>query len=141
MDFPKDWTTEWNNNLFQAFVTKLKSFEYENEIRAVTCLPDDHLSREYIIKIANREEALFSSSPPSSSRQRVINPGDLTDKGKYVSADLQTLIEKVYIAPYAEPWFEEVLESLLSKYELNTTVTKSDFYTHSHKNKILISSI
>jgi hypothetical protein len=127
LDFPKDWTTEWNN-LFQAFVTKRKSFEYENEIRAVTCLPDEHLSSEYILKTANGEEAFFSSSS-SSSRPRVINPRDLTDKGKYVSADLQTLIEKVYIAPYAEPWFEEVLESLLSKYELNTTVTKSDLYT------------
>src|SRR5918997_971403 len=92
LDFPKDWTTEWNN-LFQAFVTKRKSFEYENEIRAVTCLPDEHLSSDYILKTANREEAFFSSSSSSSSsRPRVINPRDLTDKGKYVSADLQTLI-------------------------------------------------
>ena len=79
------------------------------------------------LKTANREEDFFFSS---SSKARVINPRELTDKGKTVSADLKTLIEKVYIAPYAEPWFEEVLESLLSKYELNsTTVTKSDLYT------------
>ncbi len=126
MDFSKDGTNEWDN-LIQAFVTKRKSFEYENEIRAVTCLAaDDNLSTESTIKTANREDFFFSSS----SKARVINPRELTDKGKYVSADLQTLIEKVYIAPYAEPWFEEVLESLLSKYELNTTtVTKSDLYT------------
>ena len=128
LDFSKDGTNEWDN-LIQAFVTKRKSFEYENEIRALTCLPaDDNLSTESIIKTANREEDFFFTS--SSSKARVINPRELTDKGKYVSADLQTLIEKVYIAPYAEPWFEEVLESLLSKYELNTTtVTKSDLYT------------
>jgi hypothetical protein len=124
LDFSKDGTNEWDN-LLQAFVTKRKSFEYENEIRAVTCLPDDNLSKERIVKTANREDFFFSSS----SKARVINPRELTDKGKYVSADLQTLIEKVYIAPYAEPWFEEVLESLLSKYELNTSVTKSDLYT------------
>jgi len=29
LDFSKDWMNEWNN-LFQAFVTKRKSFEYEN---------------------------------------------------------------------------------------------------------------
>ena len=63
------------------------------------------------------------------SKWRIVNPRDLTDKGKYVNANLQTLIEKVYIAPYAESWFEEVVESLLSKYELNATVTKSDLYT------------
>ncbi len=124
LDFSKDGTNEWDN-IIQAFVTKRKSFEYENEIRAVTCLPDNNLSKESIVRIANSEESFFSFS----SKARVINPRELTDKGKYVSADLQTLIEKVYIAPYAEPWFEEVLESLLSKYELNTTVTKSDLYT------------
>jgi hypothetical protein len=125
LDFSKDGANEWDN-LIQAFVTKRKSFEYENEIRAVTCMPDANLSKESIVKTANREDLFFSSSP----KDRVINPKDLTDKGKYVSADLQTLIEKVYIAPYAEPWFEEVLESLLSKYELNTTtVIKSDLYT------------
>ena len=126
MDFSKDGTNEWDN-FIQAFVTKRKSFEYENEIRAVMCLPADrNLGTESLVETTNRKDFFFSSS----SRARVINPRELTDKGKYVSADLKTLIEKVYIAPYAEPWFEEVLESLLSKYELNTTtVTKSDLYT------------
>lgn len=122
LDFSKDWMQEWNN-LFQGFVTKRKSFEYENEIRAVTCLPDDRLNSELIVKTANRERV--SSSEPSIN----LNAEELTDKGKYVSANLQTLIEEVYIAPYAESWFKEVIQSLLSKYELNATVTKSDLYT------------
>ncbi|HJU33856.1 MAG TPA: hypothetical protein VJ695_01915 [Nitrososphaera sp.] len=121
LDFSKDWINEWSS-LFQAFVTKRKSFEYENEIRAITCLPDNHLGREWIVNIANKERI-------SSFKPRVINPRDITDKGKYVRADLEILIEKVYIAPYAESWFEEVIESLLSKYGLNATVTKSDLYT------------
>ena len=123
LDFSKDWMNE-SNNLFQAFVTKRKSFEYENEIRAVTCLPDNnHPRNEWIEKTANKEEKVSSFKP------RIVNPRELTDKGKYVSADLQILIEKVYIAPYAESWFKEVVESLLSKYQLNATVTKSDLYT------------
>jgi hypothetical protein len=85
-------------------------------------LPDDRLSSEWITKTPNRESV-------SSSKRHIANPGDLTDKGKYVNADLQTLIEKIYIAPYAESWFEEVIESLLSKYEINATLTKSDLYT------------
>jgi Protein of unknown function (DUF2971) len=122
LDFSKDWMNE-SNNLFQAFVTKRKSFEYENEIRAVTCLPDNLPSSEWIVKTANKEEKVSLFKP------RIVNPRELTDKGKYVSADLQILIEKVYIAPYAESWFKEVVESLLSKYQLNATVTKSDLYT------------
>jgi predicted amino acid dehydrogenase len=77
LDFSKDGTNEWDN-LIQAFVTKRKSFEYENEIRAVTCLPtDDNLSTESTIKTANREEDFFFSS--SSSKARVINPRDLKE--------------------------------------------------------------
>ena len=121
LDFSKAWINEWSS-LFQAFVTKRKSFEYENEIRAITCLPDNHGGREWMVNIAKKERI-------SSFKPRVVNPREITDKGKYVSADLEILIEKVYIAPYAEYWFEEVIESLLSKYGLNATVTKSDLYT------------
>jgi hypothetical protein len=122
LDFSKDWMNEWNN-LFQAFVTKRKSFEYEKEIRAVTCLPDDNVSRHLLANGATEENNVFSS------RERTVNPKELTDKGKYVSANLHVLVEKVYVAPYAEPWFEEVVESLLSKYGLDSVVIKSDLYT------------
>ena len=122
LDFSEDWMNEWKN-LFQAFVTKRKSFEYEKEIRAVTCLPDDNVSRHLLVNTATEESNAFSS------RERTVNPKELTDKGKYVSADLHMLVEKVYVAPYAEPWFEEVVESLLLKYDLDSVVIKSDLYT------------
>ena len=122
LDFSRDWMNEWND-LFQGFVTKRKSFEYENEIRAVTCLPDDNVNRELLANKATEGSNVFSS------RERTIDPKELTDKGKYVSADLQVLVEKVYVAPYAESWFEEVVESLLSKYDLDSIVIRSDLYT------------
>jgi hypothetical protein len=122
LDFSEDWMNEWKN-FFQAFVTKRKSFEYEKEIRAVTCLPDDNVSRHLLVNTATEESNAFSS------RERTVDPKELTDKGKYVSADLHMLVEKVYVAPYAEPWFEEVVESLLSKYDLDSVVIKSDLYT------------
>ena len=123
LDFSVDWMNEWNNNLFQAFVTKRKSFEYEKEIREVTCLPDDKVSRHLLANTATEESNVFTP------RNRTVNPKELTDKGKDVSADLHTLVEKIYVAPYAESWFEEVVESLLLKYDLDPAVTKSDLYT------------
>jgi hypothetical protein len=122
LDFSKDWMNRWTN-LFEAFLTKRKSFEYENEIRAVTCLPSDNLNRELLASTATEGSNIFLS------QNRTINPKELTDKGKYVSADLEVLVEKVYVAPYAESWFEEVVESLLSKYDLDPIVIKSDLYT------------
>jgi hypothetical protein len=122
LDFSKDWMNRWDN-LFEAFLTKRKSFEYENEIRAVTCLPPDNLNRELLASTATEGSNIFLS------QNRTINPKELTDKGKYVSVDLEVLVEKVYVAPYAESWFEEVVESLLSKYSLDPIVIKSDLYT------------
>lgn len=122
LDFSKDWMNRWTN-LFEAFLTKRKSFEYENEIRAVTCLPSDNLNRELLASTATEGSNIFLS------QNRTINPKELTDKGKYVSVDLEVLVEKVYVAPYAESWFEEVVESLLSKYSLDPIVIKSDLYT------------
>jgi Protein of unknown function (DUF2971) len=122
LDFSKDWVNEWND-VFQAFLIKRKSFEYENEIRAVTCLPDHHHHSGKDVLDAVDEEKV------RSPKSIVANPEEMTDKGKYVSADLQTLIENIYIAPYAESWFKEVIESLLSKYQLKAKVIKSDLYT------------
>ena len=39
------------------------------------------------------------------------------------------MVEMVYVASYAESWFEEVVESLLTKYDLDPVVTKFDLYT------------
>ncbi|MDQ3872130.1 MAG: hypothetical protein M3258_00780 [Thermoproteota archaeon] len=121
LDFSKDWMDEWNN-LFKGFLIKRKSFEYENEIRALTCLPDDHLGSKRSTHVGDIQKI-------SSSKRPVFNPRQMTEKGKYVSADLHTLVENIYIAPYSEPWFKEVVESLLSKYDLNAKVVKSDLYT------------
>ena len=124
LDYSKELEDEWN--LFKAFVIKRKSFEYENEIRAITCLPaDGQLGDRSAFSNSGKEEGETS---PAGQLPPATNSKDLTDKGKYVSADLQTLIENVYIAPFSEPWFKEVVESLLSKYELKANVIKSDLY-------------
>jgi hypothetical protein len=121
LDFSKEWMEEWNN-LFKGFLIKRKSFEYENEIRALTCLPDHHLGN----KRATNTEGI---QRVSGSKRDVLEARQTTEKGKYVVADLHMLVENVYIAPYSEPWFKEVVESLLSKYHLNAKVVKSDLYT------------
>ena len=121
LDFSKDWMDEWNN-LFKGFLIKRKSFEYENEIRALTCLPDDHL-------MSKRATITGDVEKVSSPKRRILNEQQITENGKYVIADLDILIENVYVAPYSEPWFKEVVESLLSRYHLNANVVKSDLYT------------
>lgn len=118
----RDYSKEREKDLdiFEAFLVKRKSFEYENEIRAVTCLPAGRDSG------AGGEASRDMAVPP---RAAGAGPRDLTDKGKYVRVDLQTLIENVYVAPFSEPWFKEVIESLLAKYGVEAHVIRSDLYT------------
>ena len=37
-----------------------------------------------------------------------------------------TLIDKIYISPYAPKWFEEVVISVMEKYEVASPVVYSD---------------
>lgn len=121
LDFNKEWMNEWN--ILEAFVIKRKSFAQENEIRAVTSLPDDHLG-EKVLSEVDKERARVNPSKP-----RIVNPKELTDRGKYVSTDLDILIENIYVSPSAEKWFKEVVGSLVSKYGPSKNVIKSNLYT------------
>jgi hypothetical protein len=121
LDFNKEWMNEWNT--LEAFVIKRKYFAHEDEIRAVTSLPDDHLGEKVLSEVDKERERVSPSKP------RIVNPKELTDKGKYVSTELDILIENIYVSPSAEKWFKEVVESLVSRYGLSKNVIKSDLYT------------
>jgi hypothetical protein len=58
---------------------------------------------------------------------------DLTSElwrvGKYLSVDLPTLIERVYVAPQSSDWLLELVESLVVKYELEVPVVRSTLGT------------
>jgi hypothetical protein len=137
LDYSREWLSEWS--AFKAFVIKRKSFEYENEVRAVTCLSreNDEVSTtpsyralDYLDDLQSEPRGRDGEGRLVPSKDmRPIDQQDLTDKGKYVTADLQTLVENIYIAPFSEPWFKDVVQSLLSKYELQANVIRSDLYT------------
>jgi hypothetical protein len=121
IDFNDDWMDEWN--IHEAFVIKRPSFFYESAIRAITCLPDDHIDKNISCKFdVEREKKPISP-------QRFVDPTELTTHGKYVKVDLSKLINKVYLSPAAPSYFKQVVESIISKYELNKEIIKSDLYT------------
>lgn len=108
--------------VMDSFVRKRKSFEYEREVRAVTRLPRE------VSAMPGRGNSHPGWNKDVKNKVRKINPNDLTDKGKYIDADISILVENVYVAPFSEYWFTEVVESLLSKYKLDKDVMKSDLY-------------
>jgi hypothetical protein len=48
--------------------------------------------------------------------------------GAYVKCDLNQLIDEIYIAPTAQKWFKETVESVIGKYGINKPVIQSSLY-------------
>ena len=52
-----------------------------------------------------------------------LRRGDLT--GIYYEVDLSLLIKEVIIAPFAQDWFVELVNSVVDRYGLNIPIVKS----------------
>jgi len=94
LDFKND--TSQSSSILPIFFRKRKSFESENELRAVVTDMDTPLD-----KIGN-------------------------DKGIFVKIDLTTLIEKIYVSPKSSPEFKSLIQDILSKHNLNFSIEDSE---------------
>ena len=56
----------------------------------------------------------------------VLKDYKVTANGVSVPVNIQLLIDKIYISPYAPKWFEEVVHSIMEKYEVLRPVVYSD---------------
>lgn len=91
---------------FDSFLYKRKSFEYENELRAVI-----YWRRAY----QNQEVQVEHYSG-----------------GVYIPVDLHTLVQKVYIAPNAPLWLADLTHTLLKQFNLGEIILQqSQLYSKS----------
>ncbi len=100
IDYESDLIPEID--IFQPFLHKRKSYEYEKELRAIT------------LKVSDDEEGIPTLG------------GDIPEMGTYVPVDLDMLIDKIYVSPTAPDWFFELTESIVEKYNLNKGVYQSN---------------
>jgi hypothetical protein len=97
-----DYETQWlpEDNIFWPFVHKRKSFEHERELRA--------LILEY----------------PKNDKGEIVRISN-TESGKLVPISPEELIENVYVAPGAPPWFVELVRKITSQFRYNFEVKQS----------------
>ncbi len=97
-----DYEKEFINagNLLEPFVHKRKSFEHEKEIRAVT------------IKYPKVESSL------DFSKDTILD-------GIPLKVDIETLIQKIYVAPNAPKWFSELVLAVVKRYGYDFEVIQS----------------
>ena len=102
IDYQLEWLRE--DSIFSPFIHKRKSFEHENEVRA-----------------------LFFDFPKEDKGK-----GSRTQNhelGKFFPVRLNELVTAVHISPTAPDWIVEVIVNVCRTYGLSANVKKSDLYS------------
>jgi hypothetical protein len=94
-----------NNDLIR-FTHKRKSFQHEQELRAIT--------------------SRFPKAPKTDKNIPEIDPSQETmEHGIAVSVNINTLIQKIYIAPEAPHWYLDLIKRVVAKYGYSFDVVQS----------------
>lgn len=103
IDYEREWIPE--NNILAPFLYKRKSFKHEQEIRAIINLSGiDTIADGYLNK---------------------FNNNNLPKSGIWKHIDLNKLIVKINIAPYAPEWFSDLVKKVIKTYKIDKPVVKS----------------
>lgn len=97
-----------------VFVGKVSYIDYRTER-----MPDGNLFYPFLHKRKS-----FAYEQELRAVTMVVK--ELAGAGEYVEVKLDTLIEKVYVAPKAEDWFFNVVKSVTKRYGLEKTIIHSD---------------
>ncbi len=106
IDYEKAWLPE--GNTLYPFVHKRKSFEHEQELRAIIQKFRHKNKGEY----TNIMDEIDWSKPPF-------------DDGIYVQVDLSVLIDKISLAPTSPKWLFELVKSVTKIYGLDKAILQS----------------
>ena len=87
-------------NFFFPYLHKRQSFEHEREVRAIN------------MNIPTRDGKVDWSS-------------EVHGMGTYYDVDISLMIHEVIVAPYADNWFIELVQSLAARYDLKVPVSSS----------------
>ena len=88
------------DNLFFSYLHKRQDFNHEQEVRAIT------------------------TTYPKSVDD-INQPPDIYDIDRYYEVDLSLLIQEVIVAPKAQDWLLELVQSVAALYDLKAPVVKS----------------
>lgn len=103
-----DSTVVPESTVIDPFMYKRPSFSHEQEVRAIIRSPAHYLLGD----------------DPSL---RIIDSGTFPFDGfgAYSRVDLGRLVHEVVISPYADCWFQDLVESVIRRHDLTISVRKS----------------
>src|SRR5690606_30707697 len=99
IDYQSDWMPEHDYALL--YLHKRKSFEYEQEIRAI---------------ISNSLNSIHNGNAKEF------------ENGVNIIVDIGKLVENIYLNPTMPQWIYNLIEGILAKYGLNIPLVQSRLY-------------
>jgi hypothetical protein len=121
VDFDTIWISP--DNIYRLFLIKRKSFEHEQELRAIRDLPSDDPEDKIVGK--GLRAGHFFIGPDI----KPVNKSTLTERGNYVPIDLEVIV-KIYVAPLAQDYFYEAVTSVAQRFGIDKKpFIKSDLYS------------
>ena len=113
IDFKKD-LIHWKYNALTVYTLKRKEYKSENEFRLILPYPK---SIENILSKNGTNEFDFDIRKELYAKTQVIE----------CEVDINKLIKKIHISPYAPNWYTDMIIGLCNKVNLNVeSITKSD---------------
>jgi hypothetical protein len=94
-------------NVFWPLTYKRRSFEHERELRAVWSA---------LHKVAEAGPAVASGHEYQPAPYPVV----------WKKVDLEALTESIFVSPTANPWFRDLVERVLRRYDVDAPVRQSD---------------
>ena len=101
------------------FFHKFRSFEHERELRAVI----KRLPTKPIEDGTRAKLGVVTTRPGQPSLQYDFD--QVPAQGVSLEVDLHLLIERIYVSPYAAPWFAELVRKVVRRYSLSCAVEPS----------------
>lgn len=99
IDYEKEWINDGRRG--SPYVYKRKSFEHEQEIRAI------------VLK------------HPRIGKNGGIIDSETINHGVKIKVDIEQLIENIYVAPSAPDWFSDLVSAIVQHYGYNFNVVRS----------------
>ncbi len=100
-----------DENGFAPALCKRKSYDFEHELRML------HWDQSITHTLSNEQPVGFRA--PEEIEKMPVSSGVI------IPCDINILIEKVYVSPMASGWFLQLVESLVSRYNLDKKVRRS----------------
>jgi hypothetical protein len=105
LDYKKDIMPDFNT--MYPLIHKHSGYKYEDEVRLI-----------YSVDMSSIVEWEYDWSKEE------------VEEGKYIKINLDKLIEEIVVSPYSPNWFYKLIEDLVSKYNLNKPIHKSELSTN-----------